>query len=71
MEICNGCTELNNLETLDKRYKIESEFRMNQNKKPHHYPNTLKWAFQNNFPDCAGVAVGLDRLFSAIHNEKI
>jgi lysyl-tRNA synthetase class 2 len=55
MEICNGCTELNNLEILDERYKIESEFRINHNKKPHRYPDTLKWAFQNNFPDCAGV----------------
>jgi lysyl-tRNA synthetase class 2 len=65
IELANGCTELRNASELRKRFEHECEARMAQGKVPHPYPEKL-FAAVEKLPDCAGVAVGLDRLFMAL-----
>lgn len=67
MELCNGCTELADSAELENRYHIESASRRRMGKAPHPYPNRLSEAFSRGLPDCAGVAIGVDRLFWALH----
>jgi len=69
MELCNGCTELNDVAELKRRFAKEQANRSNQGKTPHQFPERLERAMSNGFPHCAGVAVGLDRLFWALYPE--
>jgi elongation factor P--(R)-beta-lysine ligase len=62
MELCNGGTELADLDQLDRRYHQEKAERIQQGKIPHPYPARLFEAIKS-LPPCAGVAVGLERLF--------
>lgn len=66
MELCNGCTELTDLEELNRRYEIESEKRKRRGKSPHPYPDRLAEALKRGLPPMAGVAVGVDRLFLSL-----
>ncbi|MFM8268650.1 MAG: amino acid--tRNA ligase-related protein [Pseudomonadota bacterium] len=69
MELCNGATELLSEELLLKRYEFESSERKKAGKAPHPFPHRLAGALKR-LPPCSGVAVGLDRLFWALKNEK-
>ncbi len=62
LEICNGCTELTDLAEMKKRYENESVQRKLRGKFPHPYPLDLQKALET-LPPCAGVALGLERLF--------
>lgn len=65
MELCNGCTELSDTETLKLRAQKENALRLQQGKNPHPFSQTLSNATQK-LGQMAGVAVGLDRLFRCI-----
>jgi lysyl-tRNA synthetase class 2 len=67
MELCNGCTELEDTAELKRRFQREQENRRAQGKSPHPFPERLNQAMSNGFPPCAGVAVGLERLYWALH----
>ncbi len=71
LELCNGCTELGNIEELKKRYEIESRQRRDEGKTPHPPPNRLIRALEKGLPPSAGVAVGLDRLFWALYGRLV
>ncbi len=62
LELCNGCTELDSVEELKKRYEKECQARLSQKKAPHPYPTVLEEAMRK-MPPASGVAVGLERLF--------
>jgi lysyl-tRNA synthetase class 2 len=66
MELCNGCTELEDVEELKARFEREQAGRRAQGKTAHPFPQRLLDAMQNDFPSCAGVAVGVNRLFWAL-----
>lgn len=65
MEICNGCSELESLSELEARYQKENAGRAN----PHPFPEKLKHALQTPLR-ASGVAVGLERLFMALHADS-
>jgi len=67
MELCNGCTELDDLAELKTRYEQESRARRQKGKEPHPVPANLFQALES-LPPCSGVAVGLDRLFKCLHS---
>jgi len=67
MELCNGCTELTDLSELKIRFESESKNRAQRGQKPHLFPQRLATALQNNLPPCAGVAIGLDRIFKMLN----
>lgn len=62
IELCNGCTELNDPIELEKRIKRQNFLRQQRQKPPHPIPLLLKEAVQKR-KEASGVAVGLDRLF--------
>jgi lysyl-tRNA synthetase class 2 len=66
MELCNGCTELDSIEELHRRYERESRNRAALGKLPHPFPTRLFEAMQKDFPPASGVAVGVDRLFRCL-----
>ena len=65
LELCNGCTELDSVEELKKRYEKEVYLRQKQNRPPHAFPEILVQAMTT-MPPASGVAVGLERLFMCI-----
>ncbi len=67
MELCNGATELVDGEEIRRRYEKESQRRVQEGKAPHPVPESLFEALALGLPPCAGVAVGLGRLFRALH----
>jgi elongation factor P--(R)-beta-lysine ligase len=69
MEICNGCVELASLDELEARIEKEAGLRKEAGKQPHPYPRVLVEAARRGLPPCAGVAVGLDRLFKCLTGE--
>ncbi len=66
MEICNGCVELSDVEELKARVVSEADIRREAGKAPHPYPHLLADAMERGLPPCAGVAVGLERLFKCL-----
>mgnify|MGYP000379033764 CR=1 FL=1 len=62
IELCNGCTEATSVPLLEKNYLNESEKRKGEGKDPHPKPHAFLKSMKN-FPNCSGVAIGLDRLF--------
>lgn len=65
MELCNGCTELNDPDTLRKRAEKENAQRRELGKKEHVFSETLLGA-TGKMGKMAGVAVGLERLFRCL-----
>lgn len=61
MEIGNAYTELTEAEVLEENFKKEEEFRKKNNLPLHPYDKELVEATKN-FPDCAGIGLGVDRL---------
>lgn len=66
MELCNGCSELGDLAELRRRYQKETESRAREGKRAHPVPERLYQALERGLPECAGVAVGLERLFRCV-----
>lgn len=61
MEIANAYTELTDAKLLEGNFKKEEEFRKKRGLPSHPHDKELIEATKN-FPDCAGIALGLDRL---------
>ncbi|MCB0405854.1 MAG: hypothetical protein KDD51_13815 [Bdellovibrionales bacterium] len=66
MELCNGCTELTSLAELKRRTQKQAAQRGLEHKAAHPLPERLMEALEKGLPPCAGVAVGLERLFSCL-----
>lgn len=69
IELCNGCSELNDETALRTRYSLECRERLKSGKSPHPVPEQL-FASANKLSGFSGVAVGLERLFFAIESFK-
>lgn len=67
MELCNGCTELTDIEELKRRFEHECRKRESLGKKAHPAPLRLFDAITGGFPPASGVAVGVDRLFKCLN----
>lgn len=61
MEISNAYSELTDSKMLEESFKKETDFRKTNNLPYHPYDQKLIEATIN-FPDCAGIALGVDRL---------
>ncbi|MEZ4750193.1 MAG: amino acid--tRNA ligase-related protein [Bdellovibrionota bacterium] len=66
MELCNGCTELTSLAELKRRTGEQGAQRMSENKTSHPVPDRLMESLDRGLPSCAGVAIGLERLFACL-----
>ena len=62
VELANGFKELTNPQEQKKRFEQNNIDRANQNLPPQNIDIELIAAMESGLPDCAGVAVGLDRL---------
>ncbi|MBY0369090.1 hypothetical protein K2X33_00290 [bacterium] len=65
MELCNGCEELTDPRALHRSWEYQGAERALRQAQPHPYPERLIQAAHKGLPPCAGVAVGLERLFLA------
>ena len=65
LELANGFQELTDPQELRLRYEQESLQRRRQGSSPHPWDEEFAAATAG-LPDCAGLAVGLDRLFLAL-----
>jgi len=66
MEIANGFHELCDASEQRQRFMQEQEIRMQQGKSITELDEYLLKALEQGIPDCAGVAIGLDRLLMVI-----
>jgi lysyl-tRNA synthetase class 2 len=66
MELCNGCTELTDAAVLRQRLRHEQAIRAREGKAAHPDPAVLLAVMDGGLPPASGVAVGLDRLFTAL-----
>lgn len=71
MELCNGCSELTDKTELERRVAEEARLRTAEGKSPHPPPKDLLETLDRGLPQCAGVAIGLDRLFLALQRERL
>ncbi len=62
IELCNGYHETNNSKELRARFHADNQKRLALGLKAIPIDELLLSALENNFPACAGVAVGVDRL---------
>lgn len=62
MEIANAYQELVDAAEQEARFKADAHYRQQHNLAPLPHPNNLVSALQQGFPECAGVALGVDRL---------
>jgi lysyl-tRNA synthetase class 2 len=65
VEVANGYQELTNANELYSRFLHDQQKRAEQNAPPAHIDETFLAAMRAGLPDCAGVAVGIDRLLMA------
>jgi lysyl-tRNA synthetase class 2 len=70
MELCNGCSELSDAEELKRRWEIQNQERRARGVNPHPFPERLHNALVKGIPDCAGVAIGMDRLLLMLARES-
>ncbi len=66
MEIANGFSELTDAKEQRKRFELELETRQRQGKSVAPLDEFFLAALEAGLPDCAGVAVGLDRLLMVL-----
>jgi len=66
MELCNGSTELTDAAELGRRREKQNAERRAAGKSEHPAPERLLAALDRGLPPCAGVAIGLERLFAAL-----
>lgn len=64
-ELCNGCTEATDPLLLKSNFELENSKRKFSGKSYHPCPEEF-FTSMKNFPECSGVAIGLDRLFHCI-----
>lgn len=62
LEIGNGFFELNNPKEQRRRFNEENQKRIQMNKKPLPIDHRFLSALEEGLPDCAGVALGFDRI---------
>ena len=62
IEICNGYHELTDANELRNRCKVQNQHRVRLGKEEIPIPDKLLAAMDQGLPDCAGVALGIDRL---------
>ncbi|MBX3438770.1 MAG: EF-P lysine aminoacylase GenX [Planctomycetaceae bacterium] len=65
IEICNGYQELTDPAELQRRFALQAEVRRASGRPPLPLENRLRAAMESGLPDCAGVALGFDRLLMA------
>ena len=70
VELANGYNELTDASILKHRFESDQQQRMRINKPPIPIDFRLLHALESGFPQCAGVAVGLDRLIMVLAKEK-
>ena len=70
VELANGYNELTDASILMSRFKRDQQQRMQLNKAPIPIDMRLLKAIHSGFPQCSGVAMGLDRLIMVLANEK-
>ncbi|WP_406672639.1 EF-P lysine aminoacylase EpmA, partial [Natronospira sp.] len=66
VEIANGFHELSDPEEQLRRFRVETEERQGQGLPPVPWDPQLISALEAGLPDCAGVALGLDRLIALV-----
>lgn len=62
IELANGYDELTSAEVQLERFQQDNQQRVNADKSPQAIDGRLIAALESGFPDCAGVALGFDRL---------
>jgi len=70
VELANGYNELADASILMSRFESDQQQRMERNKPAIAIDMHLLNAINNGFPQCSGVAVGLDRLIMVLTHEK-
>jgi len=70
IEIANGFHELNDAAEQEWRFREENRRRTEQGLPEMPVDQRLLGALAGGLPDCAGVAVGLDRLLMALHGHE-
>jgi len=69
MELANGFSELNDPAEQRLRFQIEEDLRRQQGKTP--YPSPIPFLDElEQLPDCAGIALGIDRLIMLLCDKK-
>ena len=66
VEIANGFHELTNAAEQRSRFEADNQWRQQQGRAPVHLDEHLLDALAHGLPDCAGVALGIDRLLMQI-----
>lgn len=70
MEIANAYQELVDAAEQEQRFKQDQQSRQQQGLPDLPKPHNLISALQNGFPECAGVALGMDRLLMLMLNQQ-
>lgn len=70
VELANGYHELTHAEEQQTRFRTEQIKRKEQGKPVYPYDHRLIESLRSGMPDCAGVAIGLDRLLMLMLNKK-
>jgi len=66
IELANGYCELTDAPEQRRRFEQDIKTRQQQNKKIYPMDESLLYALEAGFPECAGVAIGVDRLLMKI-----
>ena len=69
IELANGFHELGDADEQRRRFEADQAWRRAQGRSVPPYDRYLVEALAAGFPDCAGVAVGLDRLLMLLHDQ--
>jgi len=69
VELANGYNELLDADELRQRFEADNQLRKQQNKAEIPLDEHLLAAMKNGFPECSGVALGLDRLIMLALNQ--
>jgi len=70
LELANGFYELTDAKEQRQRFENENVLRMQQGSEVMPIDELLLGALENGLPECAGVAIGLDRLLMVLLGEK-
>ena len=70
LELANGFHELANADEQLQRFEQDNQQRVNESKRVMPIDNNFIDALQQGFPDCSGVALGVDRLLMKLLDKK-